>query len=689
MNADTRPDPATSPWHAGEVEIQQRLGVAERMDTFGRRVIRDHMPDQHRTFYAQLPFLLVGTVDPEGRPWASLFEGRPGFVRSPDPRTLDIGAGLGAEDPAAAGLAPGAALGLLGIELHTRRRNRMNGRIAGMDASGLRMAVGQSFGNCPQYIQTRDFRFVREPGAFAGAPAAEHGQGLDADARASIAAADTFFVASYVDPDGDAGRRGVDVSHRGGRPGFVRIEGDTLTIPDFAGNLHFNTLGNLLINPRAGLLFLDFESGDVLQLTGRTELVFDGPEVETFQGAERLWRLHVERWVRRRGALALRWQLDAFSPNSLMTGTWEEAEARRRADAVRHAWRPYRIARRVPEAQDIVSFELAPADDAGLPLHQAGQYLPIRVRLPGEAAPQVRTYTLSTAPSDGRFRISVKRDGKVSTHLHDALREGAIIEARAPDGRFLIDATLRRPAVLLAGGIGVTPMLAMARHLVYEGLRTRRMRPTWFLYATRNSADRAFEREIGELVQRAQGQLRVVRIASQPRPGEQAGVDHEIAGRPGVDLLKQVLPFDDHDFYLCGPAGFMQDLYDGLRDLRVPDDRIHAEAFGPAGLKRRPDAGVSAPTLPPASEAPVQVIFAGSGKEARWSPGDGPLLELAEARGLEPVSSCRAGHCGSCRVRVEEGAVTYAEPPAAGPAPGEALLCQAVPAAGGRLILAL
>ena len=137
-----------------------------------------------------------------------------------------------------------------------------------------------------------------------------------------IAGADTCFVASYVDPAGDSRQRSVDISHRGGQAGFVRVEGNCLSIPDFAGNQHFNTLGNLLLNPRAGLLFIDFNCGDLLQLSGRTEIVFEGPEVAAFQGAERVWRVQVEQLVRRPAALALRWDFQQFSPHSLTTGSW-------------------------------------------------------------------------------------------------------------------------------------------------------------------------------------------------------------------------------------------------------------------------------------------------------------------------------------------------------------------------------
>ena len=309
-----------SPWHAGETQLQAHVGVAERMEELGRRVIRSEMPDQHRTFYQQLPFMLYGAVDADGNPWASILEGAPGFAHSPEPALLQFGSLPGHDDPAQ--LQEGAAIGLLGIELHTRRRNRLNGRVGAVTASGFEVTVQQSFGNCPKYIQLRQFRSV--PLADPATRVAQHLNGLDDAAKAMIAGADTFFVASYVDVDG---QRSVDVSHRGGQAGFVQVEGNRLTIPDFAGNLFFNTLGNLLINPRAGLLFIDFDSGDLLHLCGRTQIILEGPQVEAFQGAERLWTFEVERVVRRPAALALRWRFDGVSPTSLLTGTWAQANA--------------------------------------------------------------------------------------------------------------------------------------------------------------------------------------------------------------------------------------------------------------------------------------------------------------------------------------------------------------------------
>jgi predicted pyridoxine 5'-phosphate oxidase superfamily flavin-nucleotide-binding protein len=321
MNDEPAAPPAPSPWHAGEVALQKRMGVAGRLEQIGRQVLRTHLIDQHRQFYPQLPFVVLGAVDAQGEAWATLRAGHPGFLQAPGTSALHLALARDPADPAEAGMDDGEPLGLLGIELHTRRRNRLNGQIR-RDAGGFDLVVQQSYGNCPKYIQLRDFAFVREP-AVATAVAPLELPGLDARARAMIANADTFFVASYA--DGADGRRQVDVSHRGGKPGFVRIGADgVLTIPDFIGNMFFNTLGNILASGRAGLVFVDFATGDLLQLSGAAEVLPDSPETAAFRGAERLWRFRPRRVVYRADALPLRWALreDGWSPFALATGSW-------------------------------------------------------------------------------------------------------------------------------------------------------------------------------------------------------------------------------------------------------------------------------------------------------------------------------------------------------------------------------
>ncbi|MBU9435569.1 pyridoxamine 5'-phosphate oxidase family protein [Burkholderia multivorans] len=295
-----------SPFHAGERAVQQRAGVTDAADAIGLRGIRRFMPDQHRTFFAQLPFFVVGGVDADGQPWATLRVGDPGFVSSPDARTLTIAGGTLPDDPLAGTWRAGALLGGLGIEFATRRRNRVNGVVQAVDGDALTIAVEQSFGNCAKYIQARTP--TAAPHDAHARPATQRSDRLGDDDRALLAQADTFFVAS-ANASAEAGvARGADVSHRGGMPGFVRVEdARTLATPDFSGNRLFNTLGNLQHDPRAGLLFVDFERGDLLYVAARAEIVWDGPLVASFDGAQRVVRFHVTD-VRRTGAvLPFRW----------------------------------------------------------------------------------------------------------------------------------------------------------------------------------------------------------------------------------------------------------------------------------------------------------------------------------------------------------------------------------------------
>jgi len=661
------------PWHNGEVWLQKHVGVADRMAEIGRKVIRPYMPQQHRDFFSKMPFMVIGGVDSKEDVWVSAIVGKPNFITSPTDQRLDFSITMDPNDPINEGLTNGASVGLLGIELNTRRRNRMNGSITNLGLEGFSVNVDESFGNCPQYIQLREYEFHRDPDIFSTHPVTECLTVTD-EVRDTISNADTFFVASYVDIDDN---RKVDVSHRGGKKGFVKIDSDgTLTIPDYAGNLFFNTLGNFISNPKAGLLFPNFETGDVLQMTGDAEVILDSPEIEAFEGAERIWKFKPRKIVIRPEAMPLSWTFKEYSPNSLMTGSWSEAEARLNAKAYNMKWRPYRVSKIVDESTVIKSFWLEPADGDGIVRHEAGQHLPIRTNIPNENMPILRTYTLSVAPSDSAYRISVKRDGLASSFLHDKIKVGDIIEARAPQGHFTINSDSERPVVMLAAGVGITPFIAMLRYLAFEGLRTRKTKEAWLFQAARSLEERAFDAELNQLLEKSTGAFRLVRVldeTDEPR-NPQKGLKTRIS----IDLLKAVIPFDDYDFYLCGPPGFMDVMYNGLRDLNISDDRIFFESFGPASVKRRPN-NVSNLNLDLPAEDPVKVSFVKSGKNITWTPDKGSLLDLAEGLEIDAPYSCRLGSCGSCKTRLLKGKVTYKDPPAFPISENEALLCCAIP----------
>jgi predicted pyridoxine 5'-phosphate oxidase superfamily flavin-nucleotide-binding protein len=307
-----------SPFNPDELATQVLAGGGPRGNG-----IRDFMPEQHRHFFAQLPYLFIGSIDAAGWPLATLLTGHPGFVQSPDPVTLHIAALPDVGDPAAKALLVDRDIGILGIDFSTRRRNRANGRIQSLDTGGITVAVNQSFGNCPQYIQQRVVASSRvEPAEGVSTPV-ESLDHLDEAAQAAIERADTFFVASRSRA-GRGAAYGADISHRGGLPGFVRVDGDVLTIPDFRGNRYFNTLGNLTAEPRASLLFVDFETGDLLQLQGSAEVDWKATATEQIAGAERLWRFRVARGWRRKAGSPLRLSFVEYARTTLQTGLWRD-----------------------------------------------------------------------------------------------------------------------------------------------------------------------------------------------------------------------------------------------------------------------------------------------------------------------------------------------------------------------------
>ncbi|HJV40871.1 pyridoxamine 5'-phosphate oxidase family protein [Caulobacter sp.] len=655
---------ARSPFHAGEQAVQDRVGVRERIETLGRRVIRGEMPEQHQLFFAQLPFLVLGVRDEEGWPWATLIGGAPGFARALGPTRLAVGVLPHPEDPAAPGLRAGGAVGVLGIELPTRRRNRLNGRVQTADPLGFVISVDQSFGNCPQYIQTRAFEAAppRDPkadGPVVSAP------GLDDAARALITRADTFFIASAPPEQADDPVSGVDVSHRGGKPGFVRVEGDVLTVPDFVGNFLFNTLGNLTLDPRAGLVFPDFETGDLLHLAVTAEIIWEGPEVDAYAGAERLLRLTVARMARVPASLPMRARGEAgLSPFLEQTGAWSP---QRKGDWAARDYKSLRVTRIVDETPLVRSLWLERADGAAPPSFKPGQFL--TVRLPDAPGRLVRTYTLSDAPDGRAYRLSIKRQGAASTWLHQA-KVGDLLEALPPNGDFMLDEQSSRPIVMISAGIGVTPMIAMLNGLLAQGT-SRRDRPIWFFHGARSRREHAFAEHLARQAARHDA-LRLVTTYSAPEAGDlDTGA---LPGRIDLDLVRRTLPLDDYDIYLCGPPAFMQALFEGLPKLGVAPNRIRAEAFGPASVKMK------TPGSRPAAVSPSNalVTFASSGKTTPWR--EGSLLDLAERSGLQPVFSCRMGVCGECRTAVLAGSVIYDDQPVADVAPGEALLCCARPA---------
>ncbi len=689
-----------SPFHQGERELQSRKGVREQAENIGQRFIRDHLPEQHQSFYAQLPLLFAGTIDQAGRPWASVLVGRPGFINSPDQQSLNISARPIYGDPLNENLSEGVEIGLLGIEYHSRRRNRMSGKISSLINGAIGLSVTQTFGNCPQYIQARDYQLQPEIDNIGEQRPVQRFTRLDQRSSDIISGADNFYIASYYSENPDKTSHGADVSHRGGKPGFVRVEDQrTFTFPDYSGNNHFNTLGNIQMNPRAGLLFIDFGNGDLLYLTCHAEIIWDNQEIQAFDGAQQLVRFTLDEGLLIENAMPVRWDFLEYSPSLEQTGSWEEVAEKIAELTDGNVYKDFRVDRIEQESDNIRSFYLVPEGNEKIHCHTAGQFLPIAIQPQGSDATIYRTYTISNAPNGQYYRLTIKQEppaqpdlppGQSSGYFHEQVSLGTTIRALSPRGKFTLDKSSSRPIVLISGGVGITPMISMLEQLAGNSDGCGCNRQVWFIHGARHSRQHAFA---GAVRQQAEHWpcLKVHYRYSRPLPEDVAGIDYDSRGHVDVELLKTLLPLDDYDYYLCGPQAFIESMYHGIRSLNIADERIHYEFFGSATALSKAAENKTTPVAE--DRGPVAVEFARSGIETMWDPSRGSLLELAESEGLQPLYSCRSGICQSCSTAIVSGDVDYTEAPVVEPAQGEVLVCCSVPSAqqgsDGRLILDL
>ncbi|MFF3110572.1 pyridoxamine 5'-phosphate oxidase family protein [Kitasatospora sp. NPDC057904] len=294
-----------TPYHPGELAAQALAGVRERADHAGR-AIRGTIPPVAARFLTERRTLVVGAADPDGRVWATQLAGAPGFLQAGDERTMTVAARPAGDDPLAAALAGPARVGTIALDPAGRRRMRLNGRSVPDRRDGLVITADQVVSNCPKYIQRRTP--LDRPSA--GAPrAVSAGPALSTAQRLTAATTDTFFVAT-VGPDGS-----VDASHRGGFPGFLRAAApDRLVWPEYQGNSMFMTLGNLELDPRAGLLLPDWETGGALLVTGEARTDWSPGARAGVPGAQRMVELAVTGVVELADATPLAWTDPEYSP---------------------------------------------------------------------------------------------------------------------------------------------------------------------------------------------------------------------------------------------------------------------------------------------------------------------------------------------------------------------------------------
>ncbi len=541
-----------SAFHKGEIQAQKHVGMHEEMAHWGAKAIRPFFIEQHRLFFSELPFAVVSATDKKGKPWVTLLTGKQGFMHFPNDKTLHFATQPIQGDALEEAFVEGTDIGLIGIELSNRRRNRATGSIASRNEQGITFKVSQSFGNCPQYISERVWEYTETN---TNEMSSTRHSKLTESMQKWISSADTLFIGSGYKEEGEHRSNGMDASHRGGSPGFMKVLNERqLVLPDYSGNNFFNTIGNLILNPLVGLLFLDFEKGNMLQITGRVDIDWDSEKIQEHPGAHRLLNIEIDEIVELNAVLPLRWS----SPNSIKGGL--------------------RVTNKTVESNSVTSFELAlaePMSTETLSRFYAGQHLPIQLPV-FEGQPSIeRTYSLSNSPMDNHYRISVKHEDKGigSSYLHDHIEVGDIIEARKPNGDFTLKYATR-PIVLISAGIGITPLLSM----LYSLTQTQKSWPVYFLYGARNGKDAPLLNEVRECHRQHQA-LQLDVVFSQPNEQDTLGTDYDREGHINAELIKHYVPDLNADFYLCGPTPFLNDLTSELEALGVKRAAIYYESF--------------------------------------------------------------------------------------------------------------
>lgn len=345
-------------------------------------------------------------------------------------------------------------------------------------------------------------------------------------------------------------------------------------------------------------------------------------------------------------------------------------------------WRKFVVVRKVKESEEITSFYLKPEDNGEILNFQPGQFLTIKLDIPGQNKPVIRTYSLSDYPESlDYYRLSIKREpmpegldvmpGIVSNFMHDHIQEGSVIPAKPPNGKFVLNVNKSLPAVLISNGVGITPMLSMAKACT----QLNPNRPIWFVHGARDGRFHAFRDEV-KAMQKQNSNLHLHFRYSRPRPEDEGY--YQSVGYIDTALIKELVG-QDAEFFLCGSPSFMQSLREGLKEWGVPEERVFFESFS----KGSKVSSESQPSVKTASEnvEEAEIVFARSGKTLTWREGDGTILEFAQANEIDPPYSCRVGVCGTCSCKIREGEVAYQETPTAAIDEGSVLICISKPGA--------
>ena len=615
-----------SPFHDGERYVQQ---LAQESDFAQRNgtVITDTILPGAIPFIAQQAMLVVSSVDASGQVWSSVLIGQPGFISALDPHNLILDRSITFSNPQDCfwqNIQHNRNIGMLVIELSTRRRYRINGTVEVHDNKRLHIRVDEAYPNCPKYIQRRQPEISPTP-SDTKQTRPKLGAELLPEHLKLIQSADSFFVGSAVpklDKLGSTFR--ADASHRGGNPGFIEYtETNTLRIPDYKGNSMFNTLGNIHSYPKAGIVLIDFERGVLLQLSGEAKILWNQEDTNNQSGGtQRYWELKVTAWQESTLPNSLSWQFFDYSPHNPR----QTKNNRPELDEL-----TLKVSQVEIKSPSITRYRLSATQGGILPAFEAGAHLPIEVKLPnGEWAE--RHYSLLSSPHDNRFYdIAVQREANGrggSLQLHKQLKVNATLKAKTPRNAFPLN-TNGKHTVLVAGGIGITPILSMLRVLV-EAQASFEIH-----YTARSQEDLAFATEIYTLAG-----ARAHFYSSNPDVQDTGFAIQN--SRLNIETLLAKPEANTH-IYLCGPVRMIEAVRDAGHSQGWSPGQIHFESFG---------ASTSA------NDKAITVTLKKSAQVVEVQPQQTILAALIDAKVSVPFD-CQRGECGMCASPVVEGEVEH------------------------------
>ena len=611
-------------FHQGELDVQA-LANESAIALRNGQVLSSNILPGAMPFINQQNMLVISSVDEAGLPWSSVLFGPPGFIQASSSSSLLLDATkmlVNKNDPLWKNISHNPKVGVLAIELSTRRRFRVNGhiqRISGSELSNsqFEITVQQAYPNCPKFIQRRNLKIEPEtqaeelPEPLTGTKIADQHKNI-------IRQSDSFFVSSSSLIK-NSQEHSVDASHRGGLPGFIKVlEGNRLLIPDYQGNSMFNTLGNIHVYPKAGIIIIDFESARVLQLSGSAKILWNKKDdTNHSSGTKRFWELSIEKWQETKIPQAIKWNFQDYSPHNPREISAEDVNERSVKDP--NKTMALQISHVEKKSERINLYQIKAQDGGVLPTFEAGAHLPMEAKL-GDGKTVLRHYSILSSAHENRFyEIAVQnepagRGGSQAIHQNIALN--SMINAFPPKNEFTLT-QIEDHIILIAGGIGITPMLSMLRELVEKKASFE------IHYTAKQESDLAFKKDVLALAgDRAQF------YASQNPDAERLDLPH---------LIKNAKA--NSHVYMCGPLRMISQVRELAQENGWNDSQIHFESFGAASKP---------------NDQAIEVHLKKSNQVVTVDPSQ-TILDALLDKNISVPFDCKRGECGMCATTVLSG----------------------------------